>query len=112
MEPSKHVKLHKSKLAIKVTLAAASPHASTMSLELSPMASPAPSSGGEVSSSHPFLPRQAASPGPASSAVRIPLVQDKGGCGMPFIKSNPAVPLPTGQVDSATISPLPTSIWP
>jgi hypothetical protein len=29
--------------------------------------------------------------------------------GMPFINSNPAVPLPTGEVDSATIRPLPTS---
>lgn len=27
---------------------------------------------------------------------------------IPFINSNPAVPLPTGEVDSATIGPLPT----
>lgn len=33
---------------------------------------------------------------------------DKGG-GIPFINSNPAVPLPTGEVDSATIRPFPTS---
>ncbi|XP_027367633.1 uncharacterized protein LOC113873629 [Abrus precatorius] len=93
------------KLAIKVASAA----------EQSPMATPAPSSGGEVPSSPsfpwPFRPHQAASPGPApqaSSPVTVPLVPDKGG-GMPFINSNPAVPLPTGEVDSATIRPLPTS---
>lgn len=28
---------------------------------------------------------------------------------IPFINSNPAVPLPTGEVDSATFQPLPTS---
>uniref|UniRef100_A0A2P2QB72 Uncharacterized protein n=1 Tax=Rhizophora mucronata TaxID=61149 RepID=A0A2P2QB72_RHIMU len=28
---------------------------------------------------------------------------------MPFINSNPAVPLPTGETDSATVRPLPTS---
>ncbi|KAK7391245.1 hypothetical protein VNO78_19658 [Psophocarpus tetragonolobus] len=99
------------RLAIEVTSSAMVP-------ELSPMATPAPSSGGEVPSSPsfpwPFRPGQAASsPGPApqalaSSPVTIPLVPDKGG-GMPFINSNPAVPLPTGEVDSATIRPLPTS---
>jgi hypothetical protein len=36
------------------------------------------------------------------------LMPDKGG-GIPFINSNPAVPLPTGEIDSATIRPLPTS---
>ncbi|KAK9943892.1 hypothetical protein M0R45_009482 [Rubus argutus] len=36
------------------------------------------------------------------------LIPNKGG-GMPFINSNPAVPLPTGEVDSATIRPIPTS---
>lgn len=85
---------------------------------MAPEVSPAPSSGGEVPSSPsfpwPFHPGQeASSPGPApqaqaqaSSPVTIPLVPDKGG-GMPFINSNPAVPLPTGEVDSATIRPLP-----
>ncbi|KAJ1424982.1 Cupredoxin [Sesbania bispinosa] len=97
------------KLAIKVTPAVAAPP--PQSSELSPIATPAPSSGGEVPSSPsfpwPFRPRQAASPGPAPTAT-VPLVPDKGG-GMPFINSNPAVPLPTGEVDSATIRPLPTS---
>ncbi|KAL4280549.1 hypothetical protein GQ457_03G031940 [Hibiscus cannabinus] len=84
--------------------------------ELSPAEAPAPTSGGPVVSSSPaypwpFRPRQAAvSPAPsASSPVTVPsLVPDKGG-GIPFINSNPAVPLPTGEVDSATIRPLPTS---
>ena len=87
---------------------------------MAPEVSPAPSSGGEVPSSPsfpwPFHPGQeASSPGPApqaqaqaSSPVTIPLVPDKGG-GMPFINSNPAVPLPTGEVDSATIRPLPST---
>lgn len=80
------------------------------------MTAPEPSSGGVVSSSPafpwPFHPRQAASPSPAptaSSPVNVPsMVPDKDG-GIPFINSNPAVPLPTGEVDSATIRPLPTS---
>lgn len=37
-----------------------------------------------------------------------PMLPAKGG-GIPFINSNPAVPLPTGEVDSATITPLPIS---
>ncbi|KAI4352990.1 hypothetical protein L6164_007190 [Bauhinia variegata] len=104
------------KLAIKVSTAP-SPVAQglTMAPEMSPMAAPAPSSGGEVPSSPafpwPFRPHQAASPSPApgaSSPSTLTLVPDKGG-GMPFINSNPAVPLPTGEVDSATIRPVPTS---
>lgn len=80
---------------------------------------PPPISGGEVSSSPaypwPFHPREAASsPAPepssgTSSPLTVPtVVPDKGG-GIPFINSNPAVPLPTGEVDSATIRPLPAS---
>ncbi|TKY46035.1 hypothetical protein E2542_SST28068 [Spatholobus suberectus] len=98
------------KLAIKVTsaVAAATPHASAMPPELAPFS-------GEVSPSplfpsH-FHPLQAGSPGPSPSAgspVTAPLVPFKSGS-MPFISSNPAVPLPTDEVDSATIRPLPTS---
>ncbi|KAE8666590.1 G-box-binding factor 4-like isoform X1 [Hibiscus syriacus] len=88
----------------------------TPSPELSPEASPAPTSGGPVVPSSPaypwpFRPRQeAVSPAPsARSPVTVPsLVPDKGG-GISFINSNPAVPLPTDEVDSATIRPLPTS---
>lgn len=95
------------KLAIEVS--------STMSPQLPLVAAPAPapepSSGGVISSSPvymwPFRPRQsAASPSPGPSSVPS-IVPDKGG--IPFINSNPAVPLPTGEVDSATIRPLPTS---
>ncbi|KAK2659035.1 hypothetical protein Ddye_005568 [Dipteronia dyeriana] len=89
---------------------------------LAPMAAPAPNFGGIVSSSPsypwPFRPHQdGSSPGPApapsaSSPVTMPtLVPGKGG-GIPFISSNPAVPLPTGEVDSATIRPFPTSAHP
>ncbi|OIV98870.1 hypothetical protein TanjilG_21701 [Lupinus angustifolius] len=107
------------KQAIKVTLAAAapSPHASAMPSNLSPMAAPSPSSGGEVSSSSlpfswPFLLHQAASsPGPSpSSPASTSSVTVPTSSAMPLINSNPAVPLPsTGEVDSATTSPLPKS---
>ncbi|KAH1151744.1 hypothetical protein GYH30_045305 [Glycine max] len=97
------------KLAIKVitsVAAAATPHASAMP--------PAPFSG-EVSPSplypwHYNNPLHAASPGPSPSAsVTAPMVPYKSSS-MPFISSNPAVPLPTDEVDSASsIHPLPTS---
>ncbi|GMY29473.1 early nodulin-55-2 [Fagus crenata] len=103
------------KFAVKVSPTdTASPPESSI---LPPVAAPAPSSGGVVSSSPsfpwPFHPHQTPSPSPAPSAtspVTMPssIVPDKGG-GIPFINSNPAVPLPTGEVDSATIRPLPTS---
>ena len=103
------------KLAVKVTSAPA-PESSTIAPKLPPMAAPVPTSGGVVSSSPaypwPFRPKEAASPAPEPSArspaVMPSLVPDKGG-GLPFINSNPAVPLPTGEVDSATIRPLPMS---
>ncbi|XP_020236314.1 uncharacterized protein LOC109815906 [Cajanus cajan] len=89
------------KLAIKVTsLVAATPHASAMPPELSA----APFSG-QVPSSSPFYPLQAGSPSPS---VTDPLAPYKSGS-LPFITSNPAVPLPTDEVDSAAIHPLPTS---
>ncbi|EEF38029.1 conserved hypothetical protein [Ricinus communis] len=74
---------------------------------------PAPNSGGAVPSSPgypwPFRPREtASSPAPEPSSgggVSSP----GNGNSMPFINSNPAVPLPTGEVDSATIRPLPSS---
>ncbi|OMO54901.1 Cupredoxin [Corchorus capsularis] len=109
------------KLSIKVSAAAALPpgNAAIPTPELPPTAAPAPTSGGSVVSSSPAYPwpfrprqRQAVSPAPsASSPVAMPsLVPDKGGAGgIPFINSNPAVPLPTGEVDSATIRPFPTS---
>ncbi|KAJ4966365.1 hypothetical protein NE237_018214 [Protea cynaroides] len=105
------------KLAIKV----AQPPATdkwALSPELSPEASPSPISGGIVPSTPafrwPFRRRkhQASSPSPAPSAIpphKIPsIVPDTGG-GIPFINSNPAMPLPTGQAASASIHPLPTS---
>ena len=97
------------KLAIKVitsVAAAATPHASAMP--------PAPFSGEESPSPlypwHYNNPLHAASPGPSPSAsVTAPMVPYKSSS-MPFISSNPAVPLPTDEVDSASsIHPLPTS---
>ncbi|KAJ8541501.1 hypothetical protein K7X08_002317 [Anisodus acutangulus] len=102
------------KLAIKVSFStqAASPASSP---EKPPVGTPPVISGGIVSSSPaypwPFQPRESTSPSPAPSAVlpaNGPMVPEKGG-DIPFINSNPAVPLPTGEVDSATIRPLPTS---
>lgn len=99
------------KLAIKVSLTP--PENPATSPELPPRSAPAPISGGVVSSSPaypwPFLSHgksltPSSSPAPKSS----PLSPDNGD-GEPFINSNPAVPLPTGEVDSATIRPLATS---
>lgn len=102
------------KLAIKVSLPtpAASP---AYSPEKPPVGAPPVISGGVVSSSPaypwPFQPREATSPSPSPIALlpaNGPTVPEKGD-EIPFINSNPAVPLPTGEVDSATIRPLPTS---
>ncbi|XP_059280020.1 early nodulin-like protein 14 [Lycium ferocissimum] len=101
------------KLAIKVSLSAPA-----SSPEQSPVvAAPPVISGGSVSSSPaypwPFQPTELTSPSPAPSVVALPanepMVPEKGGDNIPFINSNPAVPLPTGEVDSATIRPLPAS---
>ncbi|KAL5560170.1 hypothetical protein UlMin_036381 [Ulmus minor] len=96
------------KLAIRVSSSPA-PESSAIPPQIPPMAAPSPTSGGVAASSPaypwPFRPKQAASPSPG---VTPSLVPDKGG-GIPFINSNPAVPLPTGEVDSATIRPLPVS---
>ncbi|CAN1268220.1 hypothetical protein LINPERPRIM_LOCUS13075 [Linum perenne] len=93
------------KLAVKV-----SPQAPTPSI-------PEPISGGGVVASSPAFPwpfkpreKRAAVWAPAPE----PVSSGGGGGGInggetPFINSNPAVPLPTGEVDSATIRPQSTS---
>ncbi|KAI5654474.1 hypothetical protein M9H77_31661 [Catharanthus roseus] len=106
------------KLAVKVmTLSAGAPTPQEKQPSLPdkpPMAAPPQITGGIVSSSPafpwPFRPRETDSPGPAPSAMfpaTSPMVPDKSG--YPLINSNPAVPLPTGEVDSATIRPVPIS---
>ncbi|KAK2996579.1 hypothetical protein RJ639_042240, partial [Escallonia herrerae] len=115
------------KLAVKVSLSPPENLAPTP--EVAPMAAPPPSFGGSIVSSSPaypwpFRPREttSSSPGPAPSATfpasSPSIVPDNKGTGsggggggdnIPFINSNPAVPLPTGEVDSATIRPIPTS---
>ncbi|XP_054788048.1 uncharacterized protein LOC129293932 [Prosopis cineraria] len=92
------------KLAIKVSNSAPPPEESAMSPDISPTEAPAPapSSGADGSPSSTF-------PWPFQPASPVPSTTGKGGSGMPFINSNPAVPLPTGEVDSATIRPTPTS---
>ncbi|CAK9154138.1 unnamed protein product [Ilex paraguariensis] len=96
------------KLAVKVSL----------SPEQAPMTAPTPSSGGAASSSPafpwPFRPRELTSPSPSPSVFLpamgpMPPENGGGGGGIPFISSNPAVPLPSSEMDSATILPLPTS---
>ncbi|KAL3840109.1 hypothetical protein ACJIZ3_024700 [Penstemon smallii] len=101
------------KLAVKVTLPPPQNHAISPELP-PPMEAPPRSSGGTVASSPafpwPFQPRESASPSPAPGLAFTamgPAGPDKEG--IPFINSNPAVPLPTGEVDSATIRPVPTS---
>lgn len=93
------------KLAVKVTLPPPPP-------DQPPVPAPPRSSGGSVSSSPafpwPFRPRETTSPSPAPTNLMFPatspMVPDTNG--IPFINSNPAVPLPTGEVDSATIRPF------
>ncbi|XP_010537271.1 PREDICTED: uncharacterized protein LOC104812035 isoform X2 [Tarenaya hassleriana] len=92
------------KLTVHVITAAASP----------PATAPEPVSGGEISSSPsypwPLGPREgssAYSPGPSPAEITAVTVPEKGG--MPFINSNPAVPLPTGEVDSASVNPFTSS---
>ncbi|XP_050220591.1 uncharacterized protein LOC126670960 [Mercurialis annua] len=83
---------------------------------------PAPNSGGGRAASSPagfpwpFPPRETAASAPApepssggvaSSPMTVPtMVPGDKSNGIPFINSNPAVPLPTGEVDSATIRPF------
>ncbi|KAG7647066.1 putative cupredoxin [Arabidopsis thaliana] len=96
------------KLTVQVILAAASPPSQP------PATAPVPvSEGGVISSPSsypwPLGPREgsAFSPGPSPSEITSVTVPGKDG--VPFINSNPAVPLPTGDVDSTSINPLPTS---
>ncbi|XP_060171284.1 uncharacterized protein LOC132602455 [Lycium barbarum] len=87
--------LHGRKLAIKVKEQFSSP-------EISPVAAPPLISGNASSSpayTWPLQPRETISP------ANSPMV----GYDIPFINSNPAVPLPTGEVDSATVHHFPTS---
>ncbi|KAL0699794.1 hypothetical protein Bca4012_055916 [Brassica carinata] len=98
------------KLSVQVTFADASPP----SQPPTPAVAPVPvSEGGVVSSSPsypwPLGPREgsAFSPGPSPSGITS--VSVPGEDGVPFINSNPAVPLPTGEVDSTSNNPLPTS---
>lgn len=80
----------------------------TSSME-APAPAPAPTAGGVVSTSSPdyiswpFHFKQVNSP------TNSPPSADEGDQGMPFINSNPTVPLPTGEADTVTIRPLPTS---
>lgn len=71
--------------------------------------------GGDIVSSSPSypwpnLPQEVTSPSPSPMTAIFPTSGPrKGGSSLPFINSNPAVPLPTGEVDSATIRPGPSS---
>ncbi|XP_050366259.1 uncharacterized protein LOC126784790 [Argentina anserina] len=99
------------KFAIRVSLTAMAPAAAPEPSSKTGSGGRGGSGGGVVSSSPtypwPFQPHQASlSPSPEPSVGS--LLPNKGGS-TPFINSNPAVPLPTGEVDSATIRPIPTS---
>lgn len=83
-------------------------------MRLSP--TPAPISGGDLpafpspgwvsstSSSPSFSPEGS----PLKPGEGLPAASPASGGGIPFISSNPAVPIPTGETDTATIRPLPT----
>ncbi|KAL5999962.1 hypothetical protein ACLOJK_034639 [Asimina triloba] len=79
---------------------------------LPPSLAPSPVPGGGFPSTPayhlPFHNATAIAPRASSPASNPSVLPDTGG-GIPFINSNPAVPLPTGETDSATIRPLPTS---
>ncbi|KAK4775740.1 hypothetical protein SAY87_023701 [Trapa incisa] len=104
------------KLAVQVTFSSPPTENVITPLASAPSAAPVPKSNGVISSSPafpwPFRPHQELSPTLAptvSSPIMEPsLVPDKGG-GIPFISSNPAVPLPNEEVDSTTIQPMLTS---
>ncbi|KAJ4889583.1 Cupredoxin superfamily protein [Raphanus sativus] len=107
-----HVKtcqLHQ-KLSVQVILADASPPSKPPTSAVSPVPV---SEGGVVSSSPsypwPLGPREGSAFSPGPSPSEITSVSVPGEDGVPFINSNPAVPLPTGEVDSTSSNPLPTS---
>ncbi|KAJ0257508.1 Cupredoxin superfamily protein [Hirschfeldia incana] len=98
------------KLTVQVIPAAAS----SPSQPPTPAIAPGPvSEGGVVSASPsypwPLGPREGSVLAPGPSPSEITSVTVPGKDGVPFINSNPAVPLPTGEVDSTSINPLPTS---
>ncbi|KAL3845414.1 hypothetical protein ACJIZ3_002817 [Penstemon smallii] len=93
------------KFAVKVS------HSTSPEVPPTMAVAPPPSTGGSIASSPafpwPFQPRENVSPSPApglDATANSPMA-----VGIPLINSNPAVPLPTGEVDSATIRPFPTS---
>ncbi|KAI3686056.1 hypothetical protein L1987_79726 [Smallanthus sonchifolius] len=85
----------------------------------SPQPSSSISGGGNIVSSSPSYPwpnrpLELTSPSPSPMNAIFPSNGPLGGPrkgdgSLPFINSNPAVPLPTGEVDSATIRPAPSS---
>ncbi|KAJ0973309.1 hypothetical protein J5N97_021268 [Dioscorea zingiberensis] len=91
------------KLSLRV-LTLTPPQHSSAAPAFPPLAAPPPTSGGDLPSlpsngwvpTSP-IPNNGPSPSPTSEA------------GIPFINSNPAVPIPTGETDSTTIRPLPMS---
>uniref|UniRef100_A0A7C9A4U3 Phytocyanin domain-containing protein n=1 Tax=Opuntia streptacantha TaxID=393608 RepID=A0A7C9A4U3_OPUST len=112
------------KLALQIIPPSPPPHPSENS-STPPEASRPATSGGVVSSSPafpwPFQPREKAGSGaPTPDPITadggispapaiLPVMPEKRGS-IPFISSNPAVPLPTGEVDSATIKEWPFSV--
>ncbi|KAK9134449.1 hypothetical protein Syun_013779 [Stephania yunnanensis] len=94
--------------AIRVSLAP--PQSNTLSPEMAPVTAPSPTQGGVIVSSSPVHHQPFhGSPNNSNSPGTIPPVVPDAGGGIPFINSNPAVPLPTGETDAATIRPLPIS---
>ncbi|KAL8243235.1 hypothetical protein R6Q59_009493 [Mikania micrantha] len=85
----------------------------------SPPQPSSPGGGGDIVSSSPSYPwpnrpLELTSPSPSPMNAIFPSNGPfsgprKSGGSLPFINSNPAVPLPTGEVDSATIRPVPKS---
>ncbi|KAJ0976807.1 hypothetical protein J5N97_012281 [Dioscorea zingiberensis] len=90
------------KVAVRVI--PAPPHPS---IAFPPVTAPPPSSGGDF----PSIPSNGWVSSSPASALQPELgpspAPGDSGSGIPFINSNPAVPIPTGETDTATIRPLP-----
>ncbi|XP_077247559.1 cupredoxin superfamily protein [Tasmannia lanceolata] len=77
-----------------------------------PSTAPPPVPGGFFRSAPVYIwpfPSTPPATSPSPSPVSVPSTLPDSGSGIPFINSNPAVPLPTGETDAVTFRPLPTS---
>ncbi|KAG2566203.1 hypothetical protein PVAP13_7NG207100 [Panicum virgatum] len=95
----------------KVPMTVVVPDLSPLPAPLGPAPAPVPGSDGGDEDGTPRLPSEPRSPrGASSSGGRSAAARAPAGAAASadFISSSPAVPLPTGVTDSATVLPMPT----